>query len=238
MFVFVGWVFYSLVSVSFLIFRSKRPRILVTSESSGPGRCLCWALWDLRSLDWACLWSRWSLLRSLDLTWPPVKPESSSVVLRTSLASGRASGAILSTGVDCVWALWSLLKFWGRFTHWLVRTLVAELVVCILVSEVCWVRGRTQNQKGQGKHEMAWAWGRVTGNKIQYKVLAGESLTVLACVAWACLAEVFWGWDKVQQQSWGLVGTVGLVKGRSGGRIQAGVQFCPQALTLHSYTTG
>lgn len=39
---------------------------------------------------------------------------------------------------------------------------------------------------------MAWAWGRVTGNKIQYKVLAGELLTVLACMAWACLEEVFW----------------------------------------------
>lgn len=59
------------------------------------------------------------------------------------------------------------------------------LVVCILVSEVCWVKGRTQNQKGQGKPGMAWAWGRVTGNKIQYKVLVGGSLTVLAFVAGA-----------------------------------------------------
>lgn len=59
--------------------------------------------WGLGSLDpiWPLVKVR-SLLASLDLTWSPVKPEPSSGLLRTSLASSRSAGDVLSTGVDYV----------------------------------------------------------------------------------------------------------------------------------------
>lgn len=137
-FFFVGLVFCSFVSISFLVFWLKWPRVLVTGKSSDPVGCLHWCLLGLGCLE---------------LAWPLVKPRSGPMesTLLTDICCPCAYGSLYySIYLYTLWVPWSCLfmlfrihylvhhlsNFWGCYygsTNFWWSLIVLVIHICVFV---------------------------------------------------------------------------------------------------------
>lgn len=166
LFVFVGLVFCSLVSVFSLLFWSKWWKVLVTDESAGPVGHLHWGFWYLGSLD-----SVSPLIELLGLLFRVVWTELDlwHLLFQLVWSSGEE---VLVDGSGKLWLVWSMPQ-WLKSAG--VHGSTAATRPGIRWNAIILVNGSGGQNPGRDTVP-----------------LVGRSLTYSGFLSWACLANVFW----------------------------------------------